>query len=655
MTVPTGAATNIAGGAATVGVQTQAVHGDVTVYQLASNASPAEKYRIGLNYLDGGMPAKAQELIGDAIMEGYDTSEALFHWMLALLSGRTFRQFSEEDFSRFRAARERLPQYTGDQWSNGLKVINHLLDSVETSEADLRLVIKELDALGVAQRDKIVRHLEMFLKGPIEDQIWARVLAQVEIKRMGRGRKDRVWMFFQPKPAVPRVRQPDPVTTTMTAWFWVTMATTLFMATAGYIGWLLLARGEIPALFAYLISVAGGYTCFVKGLEWRDRVERLRVKEEERRPPSPQAYAPQGGFADNVDKLFNRYFARYMPEGADRRAWLAATAGTRRYLRDEIVDVYREKRVDCEKVAWLIRYRIREVEQRWQDGTLWDYRDQLRTSAATKLAFALGLVPLVLGGVWAIDGAIRANPLLAITAAVFLAGSGYVSAIGWLRIKLERRRFKAEYAESQQRLADSMAALDRWQKKLAPKPSDSEMATWLDCDRKYLMDQTMRHYKLAPSQVIAHAFIEAPAASYKRARVPNGPWRYSRYQLLVFLLTTDGVRQLTADLDLQKGTFHDRKRVNYRFDAVAAVQVTETDDHRRTFELTLVNGQPITVTVTESSTERTEQLQQGEDPGTLSRLALDATGLSNTLHVLEGVAAEGKEWIKHENQRRTTD
>jgi len=653
MTVPGSDTTNVAADAANVGFQAQTVHGDVTVYMVASDAPPEEKYRVGVRYLDGNMPAKARELIGAGFTEGYQTSESLFYWILALLSGRTYRQFSEEDFSSFHHAREQIPQFTGDQWSAALKVIDDLLNSAENPEnpeADPRLVIMGLDELGGSQRDLIVRHLEMFLKGPIEDHIWMRAIDQARNKQMNGDRQNRVWMFFQPKPAGPRVRQPDPVTTTMTDWVWVITATALFAVAAGYIGWLLLARGKVPALFAYAISVVGGYFCFVKGLDWRDRAERLRAKEQERRAPGPRAHAPPGGFAHSVDKLFKRYFAKYMPDGEDRKTWQATTAGIHRYLRDEIVQVYRETGVKAGEVAWLIRYRIRDVARRWQDGTLWDYQDELRTPAKTKLFFALGFVLLAVGGVLAIGTAIRVRPLTAILTTALLAGSGFISAMGWLRIALERRRFQAEQAESERRLGETRAEFDRWQGRLKSRPSDSEMAIWLECDRKLLMHQTMEHYKLKPSQVIAHAFIEAPASD-KRARVRNGPWRYPRYRLLVFLLTTDGVRQLIADLDFGKGTFHDRRRINYRFDAVAAVHVVEMDDHRRTFELTLVNGQPIEVEVTESSTENTEQLQQGEDPSALSRLALDATGLTNTLHVLEGVAAEGKEWIKHENQR----
>jgi hypothetical protein len=651
MTTPAGDTTNVAADRANVGFQAQAVHGNVTVYQLRDD-SPEEKFRVGMAYLDSGMPTEARQLIGQAIANGYETSKVHFHWILALLSRRTFRQFSDEDFSSLREARKRIRRYTGDQWSDGLKVINNLLSAAENPEADIRLVRKELDELAPTQRDKIVIHLEMFLVGPIEDHIWELALAQAEAKRLAHDRKRRVWMFFQPKPTAPRVRPSAPVQISTASWFGVAV-TPLAVAAAGYIGWLLLAHGKVLEFLAYLAGIAAGYLCcFVKGAEWRHNVERLADKEWEHHSPARWASAPPGGFADDVDKLFSRYFAKYRPEAATPGDWRRGTAGIRRYLRDEIVETYREQGVSAYQIAWLIRYRIRDVANHWQAGTLWDYRDQLRTPATTKLVFAVGLALLVPSIVWAIIGAVPANPAFAILAAVLLAASGYGSIMGWLRVVLERRRYAADREEEQQRLAESAVEFARWTERLKSRPSDSQMATWLDCDRKCLMSETMRHYKLAASQIIAHAFIEAPARPYLRARVPIGPWRYSRYQLMVFLLTADGVRQLSAILDFQKATFHDRKRINYRFDAVASVQVTETDLRERTFELTLVNGDPIQATVTEASTKDIDLVQLDAESELVSRLTLDAAGLTNTLHVLEGVAAEGKDWIKHENQRR---
>lgn len=263
--------------------------------------------------------------------------------------------------------------------------------------------------------------------------------------------------------------------------------------------------------------------------------------------------------------------------------------------------------------------------------------------------FVFCLLALLVGGVWAVAGAVQERPSAGLAWAALALASGSVAGNGWLRIVLERRRFSAESEESARELSQRQKALARWRAKLADKPSDLEMAAWLNCDRKILMDWAMRHYRLNASDVIGHAFVEAPAApERKRARVRNGPWRYSRYRVLVFLLTLDGVRQAGSYLDFENISFRDWHRTNYRFDAVASVHVTESPGgHPRTFEMKLVNGQSIDVEVPESGAE---VLQKGEDSKTLSRVALDSSGLTNTLHILEGIAAEGKEWIKHELQ-----
>ncbi|MGX7675611.1 hypothetical protein [Plantactinospora sp. DSM 117369] len=119
-------------------------------------------------------------------------------------------------------------------------------------------------------------------------------------------------------------------------------------------------------------------------------------------------------------------------------------------------------------------------------------------------------------------------------------------------------------------------------------------------------------------------------------------------RLLLFLLTDDGVRQVDIDPDFEKCPANRTQRLNYRFDAVAAVRVHGAAKQQQTFELTLVNGEPISVRVTES---HTEDPRQDEDPEMLSQVTLDASGLPRTLNVLEGIAAEGKEWIRHQRRR----
>jgi hypothetical protein len=511
-------------------------------------------------------------------------------------------------------------------------------------EADLQLAVGEFGRLGPEQRQKIFRHLEMLLKGPLEDQVWHRELERLKDKQLGNDRQNRVWIFFQPTPAGPRVREPAWVKPTTTERFWAIAVVVVFGLAATYIGWEAL-QSSPWAIIVYLASAVGGYFGVKNGLEWRFRLEWIRVKDQQHLTPRPRTHASATGFAGRVDRMFRHYSEKYAPEGVDHAVWLASTAGIRRYLRDEIVDLYRESRVSADQVAWLIRHRVKEVKQ---TDKLKAYRDLYRPRSSTKVACWSGLATFTLGVLWVIDLAIRTGPLNAAISVAVATLAAWLAARSWLPFLLRRRLFSAAAQECLQRKADTEAAYYRWCERLEPKPSDSEMAAWLDCDRKILMDQAMRHYNLVRSDVITYAFIEAPGAGHKSARVRNGPMRYSRYHLLLFLLTADGVRQMTADLDFEKGSFHDRRRTNFRFDAVAAVHVAETDDHRRTFTLELVNGYSTSVQVTEANTE---QLAPDEDPEALSRAALDASGLTTTLHILEGIAAEGKEWIKHESQR----
>ena len=649
MTDPTDTSANVATDS-NIGVQAQTVHGDVTVYQLASDPSPKEKYEVGVCYLDGGMPTRARQLISEAVMLGYVTGEARFHRLLALLSGRTLQQLSPEDLSELRAARVQSPNQAYGPWNDGLRVINHLLDAVKDPDANIDVILKEFDALGQGQRARILRHLEPFLQGPLKNQLWSRAIKRVEVERMAHQRQDRVWRFFQPQPARPRVRQPSPVTITTVTWLCAGAGTGIFVAAAGYLG-MLIVWGGIRAfpILAYLLSIFSGSACLWYGMEWRYRVERRRAQDKVYLMPRQRiTHAPPGGFASVVDRLFNQYFNRYVPRNTTRQSWMEGTAGIRQSLRNKTVEAYRETRVDAQTIAWYIRHQVVVVRQQWEAGTFLAYRDQLRTPMSTRAAFILGLAILTPSSACAIGGALLASPLRGAAATILVTANGWMAVSAWLRVIVERRRFAAESEETARRVESSHAAYERWLRKLARKPDDSEMAGWLDCDCKYLLAQAMRHYQLAPSDVIAHAFIAAPGASRKKARVAKGPWRFSAYRLLVFMLTVEGVRQVRVDLDFENGVFHDQERANFRFDAIAAVRVAETDDDRRNLELALVNGNVVSVQLTEPDIA---QSQFGEDPHAVTEATMDASGLTNTLHILEGIAAEGRAWLSDKGQR----
>ncbi|MGW4295587.1 hypothetical protein ACWEH1_21405 [Micromonospora chersina] len=646
MTAPTAA--NVAQGHAHVGIQAQAIHGNAYYYQLPPDASAEEKFRYGVKYLDARMLSMAQELIEKAVAEGYRTNEVHFHRLLALLSGRTLRQLASEDFDRLKAICQDVAEHRRhDEWSGGLRAVLRLLDCLHTSE--IEQTVKEIDELVPDQRRKIVDHLGVLLEGPMVDQMWRRSVEQARVGRTANQRAERIWKFFHPKPASPRVRRVEPMSVPPGDWLRAGLGTAAFVLAAVKIAVLLVDDGGLLPILGFVGCVAGLGSFGIGGADRHFRRRRMRTKDARLLPPRQRrGEAPEGGFARKVDRQFTRYFGRYLPTGTDRSHWLKQTAGIRRHLRDELVELYREERIDAEQIAWLVRFLVSDVRQRWASDTLTAYRQELRLPTRATVLILAGLAGLVAGSFWVAPATVLAAPLagpawllLAVVSAVFAVRSTF-------RIVAERRRVAADEAERAEQLAARQQAFDRWQRKLADKPSDAEMAAWLECDRKILVDLAMRRYRLRPSQVIAHAFIEAPAASYKRARYPGGPWRYSRYRLLLFLLTDDGVRQVNIDLDFQASAISTTQRLNYRFDAVAAVRIDGMAEQQQTFELTLFNGEPISVQVAESNAEG---IQPDEDPSMLAALSLDASGLMHTLHVLEGIAAEGKEWVRHRRQR----
>jgi hypothetical protein len=640
---------NIAMDSSQIGVQAGVVHGDIYVYTTFKDASPEEKFEAGVRFLNGGMPRRARQLIYEAVEAKNVTNKVYFYWLLALTSGRTRRELSEEEGAALRNADNIFHLTVGDEWADGVRTIRRLLSSAQDAEADLRIVLKEFDALGATQKALILRHLESFLEGPIENQMWHRALTRAAEGQLAGARVDRVWKFFQPHPSGPRVRDPQPPVIPISTWVKAVMATAILSLATIHLVYLLAQEGRIFAIFCCLVSITGGYFGARNGVEWRFQTGRRRAKDLEHR--SNQYYrsnAPTGGFARKVDQRFDYYVNKYAPRGVERAVWLAATGGIRKSTRDELVEIYREQRVGVEKIAWLIRHEVSHIKMRWEKGTLWDYREELATSLPTRVTAVLGFAALAVCGSWAVVSALQATPLSAAISTVSVLLGGWVAVRSWLYIILEHRRYDADEIETNKVRARRETAFAQWQARLADKPSDYEMAAWLDCDRKVLLNEALQHYRLTMSNVIAHAFIEAPAKSTARARVRNGPWRYKKYQLLVFLLTMDGVRQLEIKLDFQLGAFHDRHRVNYRYEAVAAVRVKQADDDERKFELTLVNGPEINVQVTGPGME---ELQQDEDHRAVLEATLDTAGLRHTLHVLEGIAAEGKEWIKHEHRR----
>jgi hypothetical protein len=428
---------------------------------------------------------------------------------------------------------------------------------------------------------------------------------------------------------------------------------TLALALAGgYLAWQLLWHGVLFGILGYAAAIGGGIVAARADAEWSFLTGRRRQKDDQFRMPGSSVPSSSGdAIADRVDSLFRRYFGRYSEDKDERRRWEAAVAGFRRFHRNETIEICLASEVAvADEMAWFIRHQIRQLKKRWQCGELYDYRQELIPSPGTVAARQIGLIVAALGGIWTVIS-LHAYPVTD-AFGVIIALTGAIGAWrSWLRITMERRRYSADREERDRRQADIDKEFARWSRILDDRPRDEEIAIWLECDRTILLATMLDHFGLSRSQLNAHALLEEAGVGVKRARINGGPVRCGGYRILMFLLG-DGVRQVRANLDFMKGILTVRERTSYRYDAIVSVCVVKDARRGQTFELMLKAGEPISVRVREPAREVVTEDERDEntaidDP---ENVDLDVASVSNTLHILEGVAAEGRHWLEQRDQ-----
>ncbi len=662
MTTPTEFQVNFAGEGSQVGVQAGTAYidtvtlpgGDVQL-TVGQDASPEVKYRVGVENLKSGNARRARELIWDAMMHNHGGNEVLFHWLVAMLSGRTVRQFSNEEIDQLKFSRSRCAETVDDAWADGVRLIYRLLDSVLSSAAtqptaamtDMPLLVRQFENLAQQQRDMVLPHLELFLTGTMKEGMWRRELRLAQHRQHADDRLRHAWMFFQPIPAKVLLRSPQPESVSAVHRFGMRVSALLLVAAVAYLGWELLWHSAFTGLLSYLAALAGGAVAARTDLEWRFLTERRRQKDDrfgaaEQSAPS----LPGDEVADRVDKLFNRYFVKYAPDKAERQRWEAAVAGIRRFHRDEIIAICRNRSIPVNELAWLIRFEVCELKRRWQDDALHEYR-RLLPRPGTVTARLTGLIFLALGGLWVVV-AMRAHWLADVVALL----SAFCAWRCWLRVSLERRRYAADIEEHAKRQAAIDEEFSRWSERLKARPKDEHMAAWLGCDRTVLLGKALEHFQLPRNRLNAHAFLEEPGVGVKRARIEGGPWRYARYKLLMFLLAEDGVRQVRANLDFMTGTLSVRERRSYRYEDIVSVRVLQ-ETRRQTFELRLKAGEPIVVRVRDADPSHALHDQNAETPEDVQEAAegeedaaLDTSSAADLLHLLERVVGDKRNWFQ---------
>lgn len=635
---------NIAGDGSIVGIQADEVNNS-QVFIVSAEAPASEKHKVGVRCLDNGVAPRARDLITDAISSGFDNAQANFHCALAILSNRLLRDLTQSESDQLDQIKEKARHFPADDWTGALRVVSDLTDSA-TTDSDHR----ELDDLPPEQRARILQHLDLILTGRAKERIWDETTGQAKDHKLAGDRKGRAWAYFHPTPAPPEPRRPTPSATSVVDVVGAITWSAVLITAVAVLGSAALSRGAALGILAAALALPAGYVGARNAHAWLYLAERLRAKDRDYFGTPVNSWMRDSGFARQVARSFEHYAHKYAPDPGNPAPWLASTEAIRSTLCNEVILLHRDNGHTADQVNWLIRYLVRDVRDRWVNETLLAYRDGYRASTATITWCTGSLSVLGAAVVYLIVTAMQSWPLATTAAAPAALLSGSFAARGWHRIASERRRVIEEYGEHDDNFQARLDAYRRWQTYLNDTlPSEEEMERWLRSDRVCLIDEALRHYKLKWTDVIAHAVLQTPAKNRKRKRAARGPWRYSRYDIRVFLVTHDGVREVGTTVDFEKAMTDTYERNNFRFDAVSSVHVG-MKNLTQTLELTLMNGEPRIITVSESDMGK---LDSEETPESFAKINLAAAGFEHALHILEGIAAEGKEWIQHTPQSTT--
>ena len=636
----------------TVGIQAETVHNS-NVYFVHPDASPQDKYRVGVRFLEDGIPSRARDMISDAIAHGYDNAEVRFHWVLAMLSARAYHDLSTEELQRLHHASGLVETYAEGEWKDALRVAFELLAMLSTADGETGRVLERLRALSPRRRDEILRHLDLVLTGALKDGLWAENREQAETHRFGNDRVQRVWAYFEPDPIGARALPPRP-STAAAARAALPVRAGLFVVITAFLWVLALIANPAAAVIELVVALGAGLTAAHFGNRWWYREHQLKAKNGQPHIPHTRDPASPGdGFTNRVRHSFDHYFSIRVPHGFAPQEWLGHTVHIRNSLVAEIAFLYRESRISVDRVNWLIRYLAEDARDRHNRGTLFDHRHQNQTAAVAVAKalcvvalIALGMSTLALLGTVISDAGGSRLPL-AIPAVVGAILCGRAAAFSWLEARGEEQRMAEETQEYQEQLTARQVAYQNWKSFLdTTRPSELEMETWLTCDKTLFVDEALRHYQLTWRDLITHTILLTPARPYKRGRVKGGPWRYSRYSFRLFLVTQDGVREISTEFDFTDGKRGIEQRSNYRFDALSSVQVTERTDVGYDLELVLTNGPARNIRVKDADTH---QLAPDENAQEIAEINLTSAGFIHTFRLLEGIAADGKGWIERNN------
>jgi hypothetical protein len=672
---------NVGRQGAHIGVQAGVVHGNVVVHpaehearQDVRDATPRARLDAAREQLDRGAPRLAESLLVDLLDSGHTSTEIAYYTVLAVLGGRTTDDLGEAESSTLKTAFALSGRSIRDEWSTATGVVEAFVDHVDQpllarENGNLTALIGRMGELPRDRHAEIVRHLALFMNDVRGEELYRSNAELVRQKRYEGDRVHQAWKFFEPVPApphAPRSSRVPPVPPLP-----IILGGVALLAAFGVLGAGMAMDAAATVAIIVILGASGlvGWSRF----EWAFTRGMLRAREADfaMRPELlPQQLNPsERQFAGAIAQIVDGRFAFHTRDLGSQ--WDVQTSGLKWSLVEELVETYRRTGVPALALRWLIRHRVDEIAGQWSGGALFEFRNAYVTPSVVLIRYWVGVgvvaTMFVIGA--ALSDAQTAGGILFTIGLVFV-GAGHCAAevAAVFKVRTALRETRAV------RLSGDQSAHQAFQELLSTKPSDVQMARWLDYDKAFVKAEAMRRCGLSSREVLEQFVLTEAAAEATKARVVHGPPRYSRYAMHIFFMTTKGVREIELEVDTFTGSIHDERRTSFRYDALASARVFEVGvryaGQRRevlgpdevlpsgnadsmvlsqAFRLSLVNGEEITV-VAENfegmADDRVEDIEQ------LRSMALDSSGIAGALRVLEAVAGEGGQWTARERRGR---
>ncbi|MET8777674.1 hypothetical protein ABZV58_21940 [Nocardia sp. NPDC004654] len=623
-----------------VGAQFNDVVHNAVIYQTSSDDSPDRMHTVAKEFLAGGNPRRAEEILRTLHRNGHATTERSYFYVLSVLSDRSFIEITSTLSDEIHNAINAAARQSRDEWQEALEVVDQLLRYAHAEfgagavDDDLATALKMFGDLSADRQDEIETHLSLILNGAVQEWLTARRKHQVAAERMSGDRVGRAWKFFEAHPRHPErwVTTPDPASATD----WRNAA---LGSVAMVFAVVTILIGEVTAsgVIGAALLLAGGCLTVRCMIEWQthDRhVHSLLARHQ------LQPYQQETRFDNMVDQCFR--------EREDPRLW-EITAGYRGYLKSRLQQQYGYQCHPSE-VKWLVRWHVR----RFCQGNAHPAAQPAEAQRASNLR-ALGVI------VWVVVLAILI--LVGEIGAFLLAIGGWWGISGIARIASVPRTQRLLAQDDEAVFADEWAHYHEWLQVLADRPSDPEMQRWLALDKAHLKNEALKRADLRERDLVTYVVLTERAPFARRSRITGGPPRYEAYLVYIFLLTRYGMRTTRTYLHLANGDVRNEQHQMCTYDAVASASVAEKGvrtfradgrpsmDSRagRVFRLILLNGTCI-AEVRESGRATGTEPPEWNDPEDVG--SVPTAGFDSALKVLEAVATEGKDWITRDRERK---